>query len=334
MGTLVGYNYRKAIVVDQTDDLGAVNYQMKMLVGESSGATGEQVDCGGHCLSTFNDLRFTSSDGSTLISYWIESLSGVTPNQLATVWVEVPVLDDAADTTIYMYYGKADASAVSSGADTFKMFNDGSSVAGWTAVALTGFSSPTWGVTSNKIRASSNTKVGYLYYDTVVDQDNYRFHAHITSSIGLTADNYQHGLVHQDTQANTSTGQAYWLDLAGYDKWVVRDNGTDLELSSADAGFDARNDNIYDLTVDDETHTLYVNGANKVHIHEVGWTPNYIGFYVYSPYAVARTVDFWNIFVANFTTNEPTWKSFGAEEALGSIIRSVPRIARIMLMSH
>ena len=66
MAWLTGWTYRKEIIVDQTDDIGAVNYQMKVLVGESSGATGEEVDCGGHCLSTFNDLRFTFSDGLTL----------------------------------------------------------------------------------------------------------------------------------------------------------------------------------------------------------------------------------------------------------------------------
>ena len=45
----------------------------------------------GHLTSTaFNDLRFTSSDGSSLCDYWIESFSGTTPNQVATVWIEVP----------------------------------------------------------------------------------------------------------------------------------------------------------------------------------------------------------------------------------------------------
>lgn len=87
MAWLAGWNYRKSIIVKRAS--GAVtNYQMKLLLGESSGAVGEQVDCGGHCLSSFNDIRFTKSDGTTLLDYWIESISGTTPNQLATIWIE------------------------------------------------------------------------------------------------------------------------------------------------------------------------------------------------------------------------------------------------------
>ena len=77
MGWLSGWTYRKSITLSRAS--GAVsNYQMQLLVGESSGATGEDVDCGGNCLSTFNDLRFTTSDGETLLDYWIESISGTT----------------------------------------------------------------------------------------------------------------------------------------------------------------------------------------------------------------------------------------------------------------
>src|SRR5574343_578802 len=109
MSWLTGWNYRKSITLSRSS--GAVtNYQMKLLVGESSGATGENVDCGGLCLSTFNDIRFTKSDGTTLLDYWIESITGTTPNQLATVWVEFNSIGTGA-TSFYMYFGKSDASA-------------------------------------------------------------------------------------------------------------------------------------------------------------------------------------------------------------------------------
>lgn len=125
---LAGWDYRKEFTA--TRESGSVtDYQVKILVGESSGATGEDVDCGGHVLSTFNDLRFTKADGTTLLPYWIESITGTTPNQLATVWVKLDSVGTSA-TTFYMYYGKSDASAYSSGADTFIFFDDfpGSSI--------------------------------------------------------------------------------------------------------------------------------------------------------------------------------------------------------------
>jgi hypothetical protein len=119
---LDGWDYRKSITLSRAS--GAVtNYQMKILVGESSGATGEDVDCGGKCKTDFSDLRFTTSDKTTLLDYWIESVSGTTPNQLATIWVEFDNIGTDA-TTFYMYYGKADASAVSNGANTFILFDD------------------------------------------------------------------------------------------------------------------------------------------------------------------------------------------------------------------
>lgn len=122
MAWLTGWAYRKSITLVRAS--GAVtNHQMKLLVGESSGSSGEAVDCGGKCLSTFNDLRFTTSDGSTILDYWIESITGTTPNQLATIWIEFDSIG-TSDTTFYMYYGKADATSVSNGANTFIFFDD------------------------------------------------------------------------------------------------------------------------------------------------------------------------------------------------------------------
>jgi hypothetical protein len=88
---------RKAITITNA----SANYQMKILVGESSGATGETVDCGGVCRKNFEDLRFTGADGTTLLDFWVETISGTTPNRLATVWVEN---DATPSATIYMYY--------------------------------------------------------------------------------------------------------------------------------------------------------------------------------------------------------------------------------------
>jgi hypothetical protein len=120
MAWLSGYSYRKSITLSRAS--GAVtNYQMKLLVGESSGASGEDVDCNSHCATDFDDLRFTTSDETTLLDYWIESVSGTTPNQLATVWIEFNSIGTGA-TTFYMYYGNSSASAGSNGDNTFNFF--------------------------------------------------------------------------------------------------------------------------------------------------------------------------------------------------------------------
>lgn len=118
---LSGWLYRKEITISRAS--GAVtNYQMKVLVGETSGASGADVDCAGHVMTSFADLRFTNSENEPL-DYWIESITGTTPNQLATVWVECDYIGTAA-TVFYMYYGNSTASSESSGTNTFIVFDD------------------------------------------------------------------------------------------------------------------------------------------------------------------------------------------------------------------
>ena len=74
------------------------------------------------CKSDFSDIRFTNAAGD-LLDYYIEEVSGTTPNQAAKIWVEFDSIG-TGDTTFYMYYGNADATAVSSGVDTFIAFDD------------------------------------------------------------------------------------------------------------------------------------------------------------------------------------------------------------------
>jgi hypothetical protein len=121
MDWLTGWTYRKQIKLSRAS--GAVtDYQLKLLAGESSGATGADVHCGGKCLSSFDDLRFTNAAG-TLLGYWIESITGTTPNRLAVVWIKFDSIA-ASDTAFYMYYGNSGAAAVSNGDDTFALFDD------------------------------------------------------------------------------------------------------------------------------------------------------------------------------------------------------------------
>ena len=103
MSWLSNWNYRKSITLSRASGV-VTNYQMKLLVGESAGATGEDVDCNSHCQSGFNDIRFTTSDGITLLDYWVESITGISPNQLATIWIKFDSIGTDA-TTFYMYYG-------------------------------------------------------------------------------------------------------------------------------------------------------------------------------------------------------------------------------------
>ena len=88
-----------------------------------------------HCRTDFGDVRFRQ--GETELDYWIDDK---VDGDYAVFFVEVPTIPAAPDVaTIHIYYGKADATTTSSGADTFPdLFEDfedgtiGNPPAGWT----------------------------------------------------------------------------------------------------------------------------------------------------------------------------------------------------------
>ncbi|MDO8885769.1 DUF2341 domain-containing protein [Candidatus Oleimmundimicrobium sp.] len=128
MAWLEGYAYRKKITIAAGTGAGT-NYQQLLLVGESSGAVGENFDLESHCQNFPTDIRLTDNDETTLLDFWVEEITGTTPNRLAKVWVKVA--DDlGANVDTYIYYGKSADSSVSNGVNTFVFFDDflGSSI--------------------------------------------------------------------------------------------------------------------------------------------------------------------------------------------------------------
>ena len=110
-------NYSRRIPITITNSSGEVltDYQMSFNVTYDSDMK-----------SDFSDLAFIASDGSTALSYWIESYSSSTS---AVVWVKVNSLTTGAN-TIYMYYKNPSAVTASNPDSTFILYDDflGSSV--------------------------------------------------------------------------------------------------------------------------------------------------------------------------------------------------------------
>lgn len=70
----------------------------------------------------FDDIRFTSSDGTTLLSYWLEAK---TDSTTADFWVAIPAIPPSPSTTlVYLYYGNAAATSASNGVATFDYLGD------------------------------------------------------------------------------------------------------------------------------------------------------------------------------------------------------------------
>jgi hypothetical protein len=320
MSVLSGWSYRKSITLSRAS--GAVtNYQMKLLIGESSGATGEDVDCGGNCLPSFNDLRFTTSDGETLLDYWLESITGTTPNQLATVWIEFDSIGTGA-TTFYMYYGNAGASSVSNGANTFILFddfergNDGDAVGGsWTVISgsmlistahdagdLTGV-----GTRSVKMVGNTSQALGRIYFTPPADM-TYAVRARYykpdaTSSIQLTTLKNNHFLsVKIDGNEDIS-----WLNSSG----SFIDSTQNAVADSWDNVLEIR-----DIDTSGHSWKVYYNDAL---IASCGSMYEFvIADCIYVAGAAVNDQDGWidNVLVRQYLSTEPAWGSWGAEQTL------------------
>jgi hypothetical protein len=126
MAWLSGYTYRKKCTAIATSAGAQIEYQLELIVGESSGASGEDVDCESHCIDFPNDIRFTKEDGETKHDYWIDtsSLSSTTPNRKVDVWIEVASIPASGSVDFYMYYGKASDTSESNGNNAFLIFDN------------------------------------------------------------------------------------------------------------------------------------------------------------------------------------------------------------------
>jgi uncharacterized repeat protein (TIGR01451 family) len=109
-----GWNYRRPITITNN---GAIDWSWYQVLVRLDG-TNFDFNLAN---SDGSDLRFTMREGTILIPYWIESWDSV--NELAYVWVRVPLLD-IGDTTIYLYHNNPDASPASDGDSTFDGFED------------------------------------------------------------------------------------------------------------------------------------------------------------------------------------------------------------------
>jgi len=81
----------------------------------------DEVYLSQHCRTDFGDVRFTRSDGSTLLDYWMEEK---VDGDYAIFWVKVADDLSTNPATIYIYYGNPDATTTSNGENTFLFFDD------------------------------------------------------------------------------------------------------------------------------------------------------------------------------------------------------------------
>ncbi len=114
----VNYGYRKPIVITNNGST-QTNYVVEVTMDTQSLQTSKmQADC--------DDVRFTSSDGTTDLDFFTDYCS-TTASVNSSFFVEVPTITGSgATTTLYVYYGYASATSASSFSRTAAATTDGS----------------------------------------------------------------------------------------------------------------------------------------------------------------------------------------------------------------
>jgi len=308
---ITGWNKRKSFTVSHAS--GEVyDHQMLIKVGESSGATGEDVDCGGLCKSDFSDLRFGKLvDGNaTLLSYWIESITGTTPNQVANVWVKFDYID-TVDTTFYMYYNNPNATAGSNGDNTFPFFDDfndssldtnkwtnlNGSVEGAGSVVVTATGLSSFGIigkTGFEANHIYRARVKPKHYNNTSYLESCGFSDNTTQIIGQTKTYFCHV-----TAANSA-------------KHINLNNGS-LVASAITGGASADVYTISEIIRNSSTNVIYkLDDANQVTIGT--YVPTVILYPSLTAYSNGSIIEADWILVRKYLSTEPTFGTWGEEE--------------------
>lgn len=268
------------------------------------------VDCGGHVAADFDDLRFTKSDGTTLLDYWIESVTGPTPNQLATVWVEFDSIGTGA-TTFYMYYGNSGASTYSNISNTFIQGDNFEWGANGDNINTSG-GGLTWTVSAGAVtisttQAFSGTRsmkcinsYAYVTLTPSIDQAiNFRFWKPNAMDTWFC--------LHGDA------AHRIYL-LAEVDEDISAWNGSSYVDTTLNVTADSWNQiEINNINLTGHTFDLVVNGTKKTPV-AVDATAAWLNKLTLGCPAGSVSTYFDNYFVRNWRATEPAWGSWGAQE--------------------
>ena len=304
---LSGWNRRKLMTITGSTNV-QTDYQMKLTVHKSTGTdTSTDIYLGTNVNNDFSDLRFTSSDGSTVLNYWIESY---TSGSVATVWIKIPSVPvGPCTTTIYLYYNNTLASIGSDGNNTFDFFDDfnGSSIDTnkWTISGTPSVSGSNLninsaeGITSVNDLSSTNVEVVTLMrvnsatYGTAVRETHIGIDININwyTTIGFIG--YAYGGIY-GSYIRDATSETYGM-------WRSFTLGTYYRVSGRYGAITTYG------TIDGASysHPKVVSGSNKkISIKEDNWAGG------------SSDADFDWIFVRKYTSPEPTFLSIGTEEVL------------------
>ncbi len=283
--SLAGYTKRKSITISSSASL--TDYQVKVDVTYDS-----------DMLSSFDDLRFTLSNGTTELNYWTESVSaGVS----AVVWVKVPSLA-IGDNTIYMYYGNASASTASNGDNTFELFDhfEGSSLDAnkWTAYD----SSNGISISNSILTISGASSIQRGIYSI------------LTFGINTVNRYYSKYNTYQASGYCNVSGNRYTQIVkgtSGLEKTVSYiSNETNTSITIPETVYAT-----YEIKRNNTSSIIYIinNSIVSTHVTQIPTESINIQYYIYN--SSTDTYIDW-VLVRQYTATEPSISSWGTEESI------------------
>jgi hypothetical protein len=314
-GWLTGWSYRKSHVINPASGAGT-NYQVRIKAHYGSGTdSGEDAYLNGKCRTDFGDIRFTCSDGVSLLDYWMEEK---VDGDYAVFWVEVADDLSSSNATIYIYYGKSDATTTSNGFNTFLFFDDfedGSIGSQWYVYGTAPTESGgvlTWGASSsvarwarNKDSLSVGDNIAFCFklQDPAGSKLDYPFGAHYdtaTGTAGKFGDYGNNGNALTHRIGVTGTVVTTVIVTADWHKWEYQRSGGYLNvLCDGESKYST---------------TSYTGGD----VYYVGIGPGAALFYTSgSSMGYAHSYD--NVFIRRFVSPEPTHGSWGSEETVAAV---------------
>jgi len=317
---LSGWQYRKSHEIVGSTAGAQTNYQIRIKVHRTTGAdSGEDVYVGTKCRADFGDIRFTKSDGVTLLDYWLEEYDG----DVATFWVEVDNIPASPDTTtIYIYYGNPSATTTSNGDNTFLFFDHFEDLSKWTQVKDSSYI--TSGVSASEIYGQYNIPT-YKY----AQDDAYETSAFtLPASFGVkfkfkntwSSGDIKPQFVIIEDRSTSGPHNRYYLSNDA--KWMYWGSWYTIGDSAAEDG------------AYHKAEVLAVNDAWKIYEDDVligSWTaitasglPLGIDFMSYtSSYSAAGETRIDWLFVRKYVDPEPSHGAWGSEESAPVLVETI-----------
>jgi hypothetical protein len=310
---LSGWNYRKSHVINSATGAGT-NYQVKITVYYGSGSdSGGDIYCNSKCKTDFGDIRFTDDDGTTLLDYWMESK---TDSDNAVFWVEVADSLESSNQTIYIYYGKSDATTTSNIKNTAVIgddFDDGSIDTGLWGTAGTPSESG-----GNLVLNDTGENTEYIYslssfgpYNLAlrikvqhVASNDIRFGLTTPTSSGLWADPFHNPVIAIQLYSDNN----FYTDCAGT-------AGSEVFIEAINTAW-----HVYDMNWLSGNTNFLQDGTQKR--QETGATiiPDEALYVKASDYG---NVDW--LFLRKYVATEPAHSTWGSEESGGAAASTVWR---------